>query len=112
MRQHQPSPLHALAALRLEAIRPQDTVGDAGLVGGGQPARPGEVSLAHGGVLFLDELPEFRRDVLEALPQPIEAARGWISRARALLRSPSRFPLVAAMHPSPRCLLDAAPPRR
>ena len=69
------------------------------LVGGGHRARPGEVSLAHHGVLFLDELPEFARPTLEALRQPIETGRVTVARANAHVTYPARFQLIAAMNP-------------
>jgi magnesium chelatase family protein len=80
---------------------PHHTISDAGLIGGGQIPRPGEVSLSHNGVLFLDELPEFRKNVLEVMRQPIEEERVTISRAATSLTYPARFMLVAAMNPCP-----------
>jgi magnesium chelatase family protein len=80
---------------------PHLTISDAGLIGGGNTPRPGEVSMAHNGVLFLDELPEFKKHVLEVLRQPLEDETVTIARANMTLTFPARFVLVVAMNPCP-----------
>ncbi|HEX8949206.1 MAG TPA: YifB family Mg chelatase-like AAA ATPase [Dissulfurispiraceae bacterium] len=80
---------------------PHHTISDVALIGGGQTPKPGEVSLAHHGILFLDELPEFKRNVLEVLRQPLENGAVTVSRAAATVMYPAQFVLVAAMNPCP-----------
>jgi magnesium chelatase family protein len=91
---------------------PHHSASAVALVGGGSPPRPGEISLAHGGVLFLDELPEFQRHALESLREPLETGRITIARAAHQAHFPARFQLIAAMNPCPCGYLGAAPGAR
>jgi len=103
----------AVAQGRLRPYRaPHHSASAVALVGGGSPPRPGEISLAHGGVLFRDELPEFQRSALEALREPLETGRITISRAARQAQFPAGFQLVAAMNPCPCGWLGAQLPGR
>jgi magnesium chelatase family protein len=94
-------PVNATLISKRPFRSPHHTVSDAALVGGGGIPQPGEISLAHNGVLFLDELPEFKRTVLEVMRQPMEERRVTISRAKVALEFPASFMLIASMNPCP-----------
>lgn len=101
--------IHSIAGLPIESLlagvrpyrNPHHVISDVGLVGGGSSPRPGEISLAHRGVLFLDEFPEFRRTALESLRAPLETGAVSIVRAKGAVLFPARFQLIAAMNPCP-----------
>ncbi|QJB35204.1 YifB family Mg chelatase-like AAA ATPase [Chitinophaga oryzae] len=94
-------PQHASLVVKRPFRSPHHTISDTALVGGGSQPQPGEISLAHHGVLFLDELPEFKRQVLEVMRQPLEERRVTISRARSAVDFPAGFMLLASMNPCP-----------
>jgi magnesium chelatase family protein len=94
-------PAHATLLERRPFRSPHHTISDTALVGGGSIPQPGEISLAHHGVLFLDELPEFRRSVLEVMRQPMEERKVTISRTRSAVDFPASFMLLASMNPCP-----------
>lgn len=94
-------PAHSSLISKRPFRSPHHTISDAALVGGGGIPHPGEISLAHNGVLFLDELPEFKRTVLEVMRQPIEERKVTISRARLAIDFPASFMLIASMNPCP-----------
>jgi len=94
-------PEHSSLITKRPFRSPHHTISDVALVGGGSSPQPGEISLAHNGVLFLDELPEFKRTVLEVMRQPIEERKVTISRARIAIDFPTSFMLVASMNPCP-----------
>lgn len=94
-------PDHSTLISRRPFRSPHHTISDVALVGGGSTPQPGEISLAHNGVLFLDELPEFKRSVLEVMRQPIEERKVSISRAKIAIDFPASFMLIASMNPCP-----------
>jgi magnesium chelatase family protein len=94
-------PIHATLVSKRPFRSPHHTISDVALVGGGGNPQPGEISLAHNGVLFLDELPEFKRQVLEVMRQPMEERRVTISRAKISIDFPASFMLIASMNPCP-----------